>query len=224
MQALTPRRAAAAASVAVMATRTAQSLRSTGSAQRSLEMNAIAADFASADNPDAARAVAFRAIRFYATNSNAVNGPLRAGVDAPMVEVLRRAIDYGLSQLPDYGQPRDTLHRRVHFSQAKLDDIVRSGQLNDPAFTSTTALPFDNNAYSARNTVMHINARHAANIAMLSPDPHAREHLLPSRSTFALSNARVMPVDDEDDPLFDINGATVRAELWMRQNSPPDAQ
>lgn len=191
-----------------------------GHARQSLEMASIASEFAAAKTDEAAQAAAMRAIAFYTTNSSRINAPLRAGDNAKLLDNFRKAVDYGLEHLPDYGQAREPLDRRVHFSREMLDAIVRDGQLHDPAFMSTSAQRFDPSALSLRNTLIHIEAKYAADVSGISPDPHARENLLRSGSTLQLLDAKLEPVDDEDDPLFDAQDQAVRAELWMRQRTP----
>ena len=183
-------------------------------------MNAIASEFAAAKTEDAAQAASFRAIAFYTKNSTRINAPLRAGDNGKVLDSFRKAIDHGLEHLPDYGHCREPLDRRVHFSRAMLDGILRDGALHDPAFMSTSANRIDPSVLSLRNTLIHIDAKYASNISGISPDPHAREHLLRSNSTLQLLDAKLAPALGEDDPLFDPQGDAFRAELWMRQRTP----
>jgi hypothetical protein len=191
-----------------------------GHARQSLEINSIALAFDAAKTDETAKEAAFRAIAFYTKNSTRINAPLRAGDNGRLLDAFRRAVDYGLKQLPDFGQTREPLDRRVHFSREMLDTIIREGTLHDPAFISTSACLLDSSALSLRNTLIHIEAKYAADVSGISPDPHARENLLCSNSTLELVDAKLTRVDDEDDPLFQPGNESVRAELWMRQQTP----
>jgi hypothetical protein len=188
-------------------------------AQQSLQMVSIVNDFVGATTEAAAHSAALRAVAFYTKNSTLINAPLREGQSSQLLDAFRRAMNHGLKSLPAYGQDSESLDRRVHFSRAMLDEIVKSGQLTDPGFISTTAQPIDPATVSSRNTLIHLRARYSADVSGVSPDPHAREHLLLSNSTLKLENAHIRPIDDEDDPLYGSTDA-VRAELWMRQKTP----
>jgi hypothetical protein len=191
-----------------------------GQARQSLEMAAIASEFATVTSEAATQAAAFRAIAFYTRNSTRINAPLRAGDNAKLLDQFSKAVNYGLERLPDYGQIHGKLDRRVHFSREMLDAILRVKSLDDPAFISTSGHSFDSSAYSLRNTLIHIEAKYAADVSGISPDPHARENLLRSGSTLDLVKANVHEVVDEDDPLFGSQDEAFRAELWMRQKTP----
>jgi hypothetical protein len=199
---------------------------SIGHAEQSLRIAAIAKEFESAKSEADAQAAAFRAIAFYTKNSSRINAPLRKGEGSKILDTFRRTVDYGLERLEDYGQPRGQLDRRVHFSREMIDAIIRDGSLYDPAFISTSAHNLDPNAATLRNTLIHIiDAKYAADVSSISPDPHARENLLRSHSTLDLIKAKVAPVVDKDDPLFNPkDDSRVRAELWMRQKTPEPEQ
>ncbi|MGS0896005.1 hypothetical protein ACVBGC_26265 [Burkholderia stagnalis] len=59
--------------------------------------------------------------------------PLRAGDNQALLDVFRKAVDYGLERLPDYGQPHGPLDRGV----ASLPTVRSIGNRESEARTAS---------------------------------------------------------------------------------------
>ncbi|WP_225765899.1 ADP-ribosyltransferase [Inquilinus sp. Marseille-Q2685] len=179
----------------------------------------IGSRFAQARNRAQALEAAHQAITFITTNSNSINIPLREGRLTPELIRFRNAADYAIQNASDYGALRQ-LDRRVDFSLEFLQRILQDQELTDAAFTSTSAMPMDPSVDSPfRNTLLHIQARWAADVSGLSPNPHFQEHLLPSNSRFKILKGHIDRRDDADTDY----SQPFKAELWLEQIEPTQA-
>ncbi|SNB71503.1 hypothetical protein SAMN07250955_108133 [Arboricoccus pini] len=169
-----------------------------------------------AKNRGQAIKAAHQAVTVVTTNSNLINLPIRQGKLTPEIKAFRDAVNYAIQNAPDYGVPR-RLDRVVDFSVAFLNQILKAQELTDAAFTATSSVPMDPEANRPfRNTLLHIEARWAADVADLSPDPHIKEHLLPSNARFKILRGQIR---DRDGDLSDYS-QPVKAELWLEQIEP----
>lgn len=185
------------------------------------EADMIGDAFVRARNRNEAMVASQAAITFITTNSNSINNPLRLGHGSPRLEALKNAIDYGIQKSPDYGTERN-VDRRVDFSPEFLQQIFQDGILTDPAFASTTANQEDPSAdFLLRNTLLHIKARWATEVANLSPNSHFQEHLLLSGSRCRLIRGHIEKRRDDDDHMY---SQPVKAELWLEQIEPEQNQ
>jgi hypothetical protein len=185
-------------------------------ARKSLELAQIAQAFRSARTEPERVDAANRAIGFWIDDSALIQpGLRRPDGPGPILEEFRRATDHGIRRKPDYGLPRPELNRLVDLPGADIEGMLTRGHLHDGAFIGAATTPVRPHAHPLRNTLMHIEARYAADVSDLVAHPNAPWHMLPSDTTLDLVAGHLQADPDPRDPAH-----ATQAELWFRQRAP----